>query len=763
MEGPGLSAVGTLLPRARAGFQWSALRSRADLGLLLVLLASTLFLPRRAGGLYTLGTVTGAMYALNAAGLILIYRSNRVINFAQVAVGSVGALLFAALVTYNWPTRKIQELCGCWEVPPPWWFRAEFWLSAVVGVLAAVALSYILYAFVVRFLASAPRLVVALATLFFVRVCDWLTTIISDNRFASEEQVRAQIPIQGPRVPVRPGRWQHKFGIVTLHPSDFLVLIATLVLVVALGWYLMRSSAGIAIRGAADNSSRVASLGVNVLSVTGRVWILAGVLSGVAGVLAAMGGSVVKPGVGIDVELLVRILAIVIFARFASVPLAGVAAVVMGILQQTVQFAYNTTVMLDGLLLLIIGVAMLVQRVQRVRADADVESGFKTAREIRPIPRELKVLPEVRKWLRTLSFVGVVVLLGSPALLRPSQINLASYCVIVTMIFLSVLVLTGWAGQISLGQMAFAGIGGWVAAVSGLPFFLALIAGAMGGAALALVIGIPGLRLRGLYLAIITLALSLSTTAYLLNARYLGSKLPDSIRRPVLFGMDLDNEQVFYYAALVMLGLVTAMVAGLRRSAFARALIAARDNESAAQAFGINLLRARLSAFAVSGAIAGFAGGLLAFHQHSVIPETFSAGESLTVFLFSTLGGLGAVSAPLIAGVVFTAAKLFMPSNIFQFATGTAGIALLLFASGGVSELVFGIRDAYLRSVARRRKIVVASLLADERDLGAIRSRLPIKPNQVGRSGATVLIPVRYRLDDQYAIRPPVDHPAEVR
>jgi branched-chain amino acid transport system permease protein len=355
------------------------------------------------------------------------------------------------------------------------------------------------------------------------------------------------------------------------------------------------------------------------------------------------------------------------------------------------------------------------------------------------------------------------VLLGSPALLRPSQVNLASYCIVVTMIFLSVLVLTGWAGQISLGQMAFAGVGAWTAAVSGLPFLLALLAGAAGGAVLALVVGVPGLKLRGLYLAIITLALSLSVTSYLLSPRYLGKKLPDTITRPSLFGMDLDNEQVFYYAALVLLLLVTLMVAGLRRSAFARALIAARDNESAAQAFGINLLRARLSAFAVSGAIAGFAGALLAYHQHSVIPETFSAGESLTVFLFSTLGGLGAVTAPLIAGVAFTGAKLFMSPNIFQFATGVAGIGLLLFASGGISELVFGLRDAYLRSVARRRKIIVASLLADERDLGAIRARLPIKPNQVGRNGATVLIPVRYRLDDQYAIRPPVDEPAEVR
>ena len=754
------TAGAATLPGGRLEAIWKALRGRADVGLLVLLVVGTFFLPRRSGGLYALGAVTGARYALNAAGVILVYRSNRVINFAQVAVGSVGGLLFAALVTYDWPTRKIQDLCSCWDQPPSWWGPWQFWLSAAVGVLVAVALSYVLYALVVRFLADAPRLVVALATLFFVRVCDWLTSVISDNRFASREQVEAQIPIQGPRAPFE---FQRKIGIVTVNEPDLLVVVATVVLVLGIGWYLLRSSAGIAIRGAADNSSRVASLGVNVLSVTGRVWILAGVLSGVAGVLAAMGGEVAGPADGIDVELLVRILAIVVFARFASVPLAGLAALVMGVLQQTVQFAYNTTVMLDGLLLAVIALAMLLQRAQRVRADADTDSGFKTAREIRPIPRELRHLPEVRKWLRILSFTGAAVLLGSPALLRPSQVNLASYCVVVTMVFLSVLVLTGWAGQISLGQMAFAGVGAWTAAVTGLPFFLALVAGGVGGAVLALVVGVPGLRLRGLYLAIVTIALSLSVTSYVLNARYLGKHLPDSIDRPNLFGMDLDNEQVFYYVALVLLGLVAAMVAGLRRSAVARALIAARDNEPAAQSFGINLVRARLGAFAVSGFIAGLAGALLAYHQHSVIPETYSAGESLTVFLFSTLGGLGAVAAPLVGGLVFTASKLFMGPNVFQFATGMAGIVLLLFARGGLSEIAFGARDAYLRGVARRRKIVVASLLADERAPGAERARLPIKANQVRRGGGAVLVPVRYRLDDQYGIRPPVDEPAEAR
>jgi branched-chain amino acid transport system permease protein len=349
------------------------------------------------------------------------------------------------------------------------------------------------------------------------------------------------------------------------------------------------------------------------------------------------------------------------------------------------------------------------------------------------------------------------VLLGLPLVLSPSDVNLASYCLAATMIFLSVLILTGWAGQISLGQMAFAGAGAWIVGVSDLPFVFALIAGALAGAVLALITGVPGLRLRGLYLAIITLALSLSVTSYLLNPRFLGKHLRESISRPILFGMDLDNEQVFYYVMVLLLAGVTAMVVGLRRSAIARALIAARDNEPAAQSFGINLLRARLSAYAISGAIAGLAGALMAFQQHSVIPETFSAGESLRIFLYSTLGGLGAIGAPLIAGAVFMSTKLFVSAQVARVGIGFGGIAVLLFASGGISELVFNVRDNLLRGVARRRRIVVPSLLADERDTGFERARLPIKPNTRGRGGGAVFIPPRYRLDDQYAIRPPVE------
>lgn len=732
------------------------LRERADVGVLGVALVITLLFPKRDIGLYGLGSVTGALYALNAIGVVLVYRSNRILNFAQVSFGLVGGVLFASLVTYDPILRVARDsVCeSCFTPTPTWWPDVNFWLAAALAVATATVLSWLAYVLVIRRLNDSPRLVVTLATLFVAPICDYLTNKIGDGKtFASQAQQDARIQIGAPQPPFSTTL---KIGLVTLHAGDLLVIVAVVVLLPLLVLYLGRSSTGIAIRAAAENPGRVATLGVNVRSVIGKVWLLAGFLSGVAGVLQAMSGGGGRNTDGVNVGLLVRIFAVAVIARLTSLTIAAVAAVVLGILQECVLFAFGTPLPLDGSLLILISVVLLLQRRVATRADSDT-GGQRTAREVRPIPAELRNLPEVVKWVRGVAVVITVLVGVAPLLLSPSQIDLAAYVLIATMLFLSLLVLTGWAGQISLGQMAFAAVGAYVTATSHLPFVLALLLGAVAGGVLAALVGIPGLKLRGLHLAIITLALSLSVSTYLLNKRYLGSSLPESINRPSLLGMNFDNGQVFYYAMLVLLVLVALMVTGLRRSPVARALIASRDNESAAQGFGVNLLRVRLVAFAISGGISGFAGGLLAYQQHAVIPETFSARVSLTIFLFSALGGLGAVASPLVAGGLFAVAELFLSSQGVRLATGLGGLLVLIASAGGVSELLFSVRDNLLRGVARRRKILVPSLLADERDLGAVRARLPIAPKRQGRHGGNAYVPSRYRLEAQYGLVPPVD------
>jgi branched-chain amino acid transport system permease protein len=326
--------------------------------------------------------------------------------------------------------------------------------------------------------------------------------------------------------------------------------------------------------------------------------------------------------------------------------------------------------------------------------------------------------------------------LGLPWVLSSSQANAATIVAIYAMIGLSLLVLTGWAGQISLGHFAFAAVGGYAAAASGLPMPAALVVGGLAGAALAVAVGVPSLRLGGLELSVTTLAVALGATAILLNPTYLGKALPDRLPRPGI----LDSERVFYYLTLVLLaGAVTAVV-GLRRSRTARALIAARDNEPAAQTFGVAVVRARLVAFALSGFLAAFAGALFAFHQKGVHAAAYAPEVSVLMFLMVVIGGLGSVAGPLAGALAIGILDFFSASPLVTFlATGGGVVLLLLVAPGGLGQLAYDVRDAFLRGVARRAGV------EDE----SRRERVPIAP-KVAAGTAGAFVPERYRLPEQW-------------
>jgi branched-chain amino acid transport system permease protein len=504
---------------------------------------------------------------------------------------------------------------------------------------------------------------------------------------------------------------------------------------------------GVVLRGASENPDRSQTLGVNVEGVTGVAWMIAGGLSGVAAIIAATG-----TGIG-GANTIVPYLAAAVIGGLVSIPVTALAAVTLGIVDQSVRWSVKTPGFMDGLLLAIIVVVLLVQRARTARTDTD-DAGWKAAREARPIPAELRSLDVVRRWVRTLRVGGVIAVLGVPWLLSPSQINLFTVTLVYGMIAMSLLILTGWAGQISLGQFAIAGIGAYVTAVTRLPLPFSLLIGGLAGAIVAVVIGVPALRLRGLHLAISTLAFAIAVTSILLNPRYFGKALPDTLQRPSLLGLKLDDQRTFFYVTLVFLGLTVTAVIGMRRSRTARALIACRENEAAAQSFGINLLRARLGAFAISGFIAAFAGGVFAYSQYGVNASNFDFNQSIKMFLMVVIGGLGSISGPLIGAAYVGFAEIIgtnLDTVLPFFADGALGIGtvfLMLVAPGGLGELVFGMRDAMLRRVADRYRIEVPSLLADRRPTGSRAAIIPMtRPG-----GGTIFVPERYRAEGQWSI-----------
>jgi branched-chain amino acid transport system permease protein len=308
--------------------------------------------------------------------------------------------------------------------------------------------------------------------------------------------------------------------------------------------------------------------------------------------------------------------------------------------------------------------------------------------------------------------------------------------VVYGMIGVSLVVLMGWTGQISLGQYAIAGVSsgvsGMLVATHGWDFFAVMFTAGMVGALVAVLVGLPALRIQGLFLAVTTLAFAFAVEGYLLKREFFPWLLPKQggfVARPLLYGsIDLraDSELFgvtvtanakFYWLCLLFLGLAVTLARSLRRNRSGRILIAARDNARLVQAFGVNLAATRMSAFAASGFIAGLAGALLAYFNESFEPGGFTPEKSLTLFVMVVIGGAGSIAGALL-GAVYVVGLPLMPvlrefEQIELLVSGVGLLLLLLFLPGGLIEGVHKVRDNLLRRVAAKHGIHVPSLVAD--------------------------------------------------
>ncbi|MEQ4210107.1 hypothetical protein [Actinopolymorpha sp. B9G3] len=715
-------------------------------------------------GITSIGVVSGFGVLLHAIGMILVYRTGRFLNFAQVQIGLVGAALFTALVQGELLLRAVDPLCGGCVGPDPsrTWEIANFLVAVVLGLVLSVLTSLVMYYLVVQRFANQPRLVLTIATVFVAQALvglqsqlGWLLTT-EDQREVERVNPFAASPLPWSfAIPLEPAQLRLD-GIVTIVVGVVAVLVTAA--------YLKYSSTGVAVRAAAENGNRARTLGIDTIGVTARIWLLVGVLSGAAGILTAFGSgssgsAAAASGAGsgenvavLPVRTLVLILAIAVVARFASFTMAALAALVFGILQESTVWSWSSTAPLEVGFVVIIGVLLVLQRYRASRADADSTGtgGWRANHEVRPVPRELRGIPVVRAWTRTAWILAVVVVAGLPWVLSPSQTNIASIHLAYVIIGASLLVLTGWAGQVSLGQFAFAAVGAFVAGFSGLPLLVAVPVAGVGGAVAALLVGVPALKLRGLNLAIMTLAFAVSATTLFVTGDYLGRFLPTTMPRQSLVGIDLSNQRTFYYLTFVLAAVAVAAVLGLRRSRTGRVLIASRDNESTLQSYGVNLLRIRLAAFVFAGFLAAAAGAILASAYGAVTPAAFTPEMSLTLFAFTVIGGLGGIVGPVI-GMVYLAVLTLLNANPLVQAVGSGLVGLFVLAAlpGGLAQGLYDARDAMLRRVAARHRIVVPSLYAD-RDPAAAFERAPLDERRGRRSAA---VQGRFEPDGQWALQ----------
>lgn len=726
---------------------------RNEIAVLGALLAAVLFaLPNRPPvGFYLVGMASGGALALHAVAIVLVYRANGFLNFAQLQFAVFAATIFAGLVN----GRPLLRLFTPDSAPGGFAGTANFIIAVVVTVGVMVGGTVLVYQTLIRRFMSAPRMMPTLVTIFLAQalvtvgptVLGWLQPLPSPG------DLGRGIP-NGPASGPIDFSWQ--VGEVALSSADVLTLGFVIVAAVGITVYLRRSAAGVAIRAAGENPDRARTLGLDVFGVTTRVWILVGLLAAVAGMLQAFvqgapldtggGGEAGGGEIGVlPVGELVLVLTVAVIARFASLPMAVLGGFVLGVVRTGVQWAFNSTVLFEAALVLLVGGLLLLQRDRRSRTQREEEAlSLQVAREPRPVPPELRRLGVVRQWSQAGIAVGAIVLVGLPWLLTVGQTSLAGTFLIAAVVGLSLLILTGWAGQISLGQWGFAAIGAWVVAVTGLPLLVALPLAGLVGAVASIVIGFPALKLRGLQLGVATLAFAWSITFVLFDDGFLGSHVPTSL------WLDLGDVKIGYYAALVFAVLFVVATIGLRRSRFGRALIAARSNDEGAEAFGIDPRWLRLTAFAVAGAYAAVAGAMFAAHQGTVVPESFTADQSVQMFMFTVVGGLGSVAGPLV-GFALLGVLTFAAANpvVAFFGAGVGPILLLVAAPGGLVEIFHRVRDAALRRLAIRHRIAAASLLGD-RATNRLQEHALLREYSGGQE--PVLPPVRYEPVGQWAL-----------
>jgi branched-chain amino acid transport system permease protein len=650
-------------------------------------------------GIYVQGMVIGGLTALIAFGLALVYRANRIINFAAGDLGGVPAALSVLLI-----------------LGP----GVNYFLAVPIGLCAALALGGVVeFVFIRRFF-KAPRLILTVATIAISQILAGVATVLP--RVFGLSRPPTDFP--------SPFSFTFSIGSIVFRGNEVLAMVTVPVVIIALTFLLRYTNIGIAIRASAEGADRAALLGVPVKRIQTIVWVIATVLGFIAiflraGIVGLPIGSVLGP------TILIRALTAAVLGRMEKLPTIFVASLALGMVEATIIFRTGRPDVADGILFLIVLGALLFQRRGATsRVDDDQASTWQAAREVRPIPRELAVLPEIRWALRGLLGLFAFVLVVFPLVASDAQTNIAGVVLIFVVVGLSLVVLTGWAGQVSLGQIAFLGIGaavgGYLSNVRGWDLSLAILGAGLAGALAAILIGLPALRIRGLFLAVVTLALALATSSVLLKQQYV-HWLPTRIVRTPLFGrVSTASEDRMYYVCLALLVISVAIVRGVRRSRTGRVLIAVRENGRAAQSYGVNAIVAKLTAFGISGFIAAMAGAVFVHHQRQLGISAYSVAESREAFTMIVIGGLGSIpgaflGAFLIKGIgYFSSAfpEVVRPYLNF-FTTGVGLLFVLLVVPGGFSQIFYNLRDRGLRFVADRRGMVVPSLVADMRTMAA--------------------------------------------
>jgi len=579
-----------------------------------------------------LGLGNGAVFGALALALVLTYRSSGVINFATGSIALLGAYLYAFL-------RDGQLLLLIPGLPRTLDLGTRLGLvpALVIAVAGTALLGLVLYLLVFRPLRNAPPVAKAVASLGVSLVITALIAVRMGTTAVAVEPIFAS------------DLWT--VGSVRV-PADRAYLAAT-VLVVAVGLAAAYrfTRFGLVTRAAAESEKGAYLSGVSPDRVAAYNWVISSGIAGLAGILIAP----IVPLIPVSYTLfIVPALAAAILSRFQWVFWAVPAGLAIGMLQSEAQYLQTSVSWMpkSGVPELVPLILILLVLVVRARPLPGRGAVIVQTLGRAPRPRRL-LLPTV---LPALVAAAAVVLLTDQW--RNGLISTFIFGIVA----LSVVVVTGFAGQVSVAQLPLAGTAAFLLAPIadrfGVPFPIAPVLAASGAMVIGVVIGLPALRIRGLTVAVVTFALAFALEALWFRNTALVGADGLTVPSPTLFGLDLGvgtgaafPRVQFGLLCLAVLVVVALGVARLRTSRLGSQMLAIRANERAAAAAGVDVVRVKLVAFALAAFIAGIGGALLAYKFGSVTFDPFTAILGLTFFGTVYLAGITSVSGGLLAGV----------------------------------------------------------------------------------------------------------------
>jgi ABC-type branched-subunit amino acid transport system ATPase component/branched-subunit amino acid ABC-type transport system permease component len=625
-----------------------------------------------------LGFGVGALYAISSQGLIVIYRGSGVLNFALGAIGMVG-------VYVEWELHNNHG----WPYAP----------ALIIGVLISAGIGALTHILIMRPLRGVSPIVRVIATLGVLITLQAIAVL----RYGAIPQF---VPS------VLPTNVWHISGDIVISADRVILLAIAAVLSLVLWAVYKYTKFGLGTAAVAENERAASSLGWSPDNIAIANWALGCGLAGLAAILIA---PIVTLQPAVMTNLILAATAAALVAGFRSFPIAFAAGLVIGIAQTEVN-RYATQPGLGQSVPFLFIVIWLVLRGQALPLRDYL----------------LQRLPSIGSGKVRWGPLAVAFAVGAFLMAVTTPVWIAAFTVTlaVGLILLSIVVLTGYTGQLSLAQYAIAGFGAWVAgrlaATQGVPFWLSLIIGIAAAVPLGVLFAIPAVRTRGINLAILTLGLGTAVELMLFdNTNYTGGAGGTIINSERLFGWDVTatTHPTRYGLVVLVLFVVCALaVANVRRGRAGRRMIAVRTNERAAASLGISVSGAKLYAFGLSAGIAAVGGILLAFQSTAIDYSQFTNFTSITDVGLAVIGGIGYLVGPIVGAALATGgfwSQVFneLGTGIAKYITLISGVSLIL--------LILANQDGIVKETIGQMQLV-RGLLA--RRIPRLRPREPAPP-----------------------------------